>query len=60
MGMGMVDVGDSKAEVGGGRLVEVDGSGAAVVVIDGDGMGGVQGLTREVSRHNLACHMGWK
>jgi hypothetical protein len=40
MGMGVVDVGGSKAEVGDGSLVEVDGSGAAVVVIGGDGMGG--------------------
>ena len=45
--MGMVDVGGSKAEVGGGRLVEVDGSVAAmVVVIGGDGMGGAAGFDK--------------
>jgi hypothetical protein len=46
MGMGMVDVRGSKAEVGGGRLVEVDRSGAAVVVIGGDGMGGAAGFDK--------------
>jgi hypothetical protein len=46
MGMGMVDVGSNKAEVGGGRLVEVDGSGAGVVVIGGDGMGGATGFDK--------------
>jgi hypothetical protein len=46
MGMGMVDVGGSKAEVDGGRLVEVDGSGVAVVVIGDDGMGGVVGFDK--------------
>jgi hypothetical protein len=46
MGMGMVDVGGSKAKVGSGRLVEVDGSGAVVVVISGDGMGGVAGFDK--------------
>jgi hypothetical protein len=46
MGMGMVDVGGNKAEVGGVRLVEVDGSGAAVVVIGGDGMGGSAGFDK--------------
>ena len=44
--MGIVDVGGSKAEVSGGRLVEVDGSGAVVVVIDGDGMGGATGFDK--------------
>ena len=42
--MGMVDVGGSKAEVVGGRLVEVDRSGAAVVVIGADGYGWRDGV----------------
>jgi hypothetical protein len=46
MGMGIVGVGGSKAEVGVGRLVEVDGSGAAVVMIGGDGMGGMAVLDK--------------
>jgi hypothetical protein len=46
MGMGIVDMGGSKAEIDVGRLVEVDGSEVVVVVIGGDGMGGTTVLDK--------------
>jgi hypothetical protein len=55
--MGMVDVGGSKAEVGDGRVVAVDGSGATLVVMVWMARCGLEG---QVCHHSLACHMGKK